>query len=159
MDGEEKMKTLSTSKPRLSEEEAWSQSLERELSSHESEKKSPPEKNDTIHETTPVHDAAAEEELSEEEALEKLPFEDVEGLSASDLDYLSKKESEHRRAQEKEDEDVGDPSELKTTLQRQSTQLEGALHDTPSPAPTPTADEKQEILRRLKKMMEEERQK
>lgn len=96
--------------------------------------------------------AALEEEISEEEALEKLPFEEVEGLSESDLDYLSKKEKEHRAAQEKEDGDLGNPSELKSTLQRQSTQLEGALHENQSPNP----DEKQEILRRLKKMMEDE---
>lgn len=98
--------------------------------------------------------AAMEQEISEEEALEKLPFEEVEGLSESDLDYLSKKEKEHRAVQEKEDGDVGDPHALRDTLQRQSTQLEGALQTQKSP----TNDEKQEILRRLKQMMDEEHQ-
>jgi hypothetical protein len=153
MNAEEKMKTLSESKPRLSEDEAWSQSLERELSPNKNEDKNLSEKNDSPHEENAPRDAASEEEISEEEALEKLPFEDVEGLSASDLDYLSQKEKEHRRAQEQEDGDVSNPAELKTTLERQSTQLEGALQSNPSP----TTDEKQEILRRLKKMMEEER--
>lgn len=103
-------------------------------------------------EKSAAHDAALDEEISEEEALEKLPFEDVEGLSASDLDYLSKKEKEHRQAQEEKENDLGIPSELKNTLQRQSTQLQGALQ----PGNGPTNDEKQEILRRLKKMMEDE---
>ncbi len=99
-----------------------------------------------------MRDEALEEEISEEEALEKLPFEDVEGLSASDLDYLSKKEKEHRQAQEEKENDLGIPSQLKDTLQRQSSQLQGALQ----PGNAPTTDEKQEILRRLKKMMEDE---
>lgn len=99
---------------------------------------------------------AMEQEISEEEALESLPFEDVEGLSASDLDYLSQKEKEHRKAQEEKDSDVGIPSELKNTLQRQSTQLEGALTPNSQITKNPTNDEKQEILRRLKQMMDEE---
>ncbi|MBM3281840.1 MAG: hypothetical protein FJY86_00675 [Candidatus Diapherotrites archaeon] len=97
-------------------------------------------------------DHVMEQEISEEEALEKLPFEEVEGLSDSDLDYLSRKEKEHRAIQEKEEGDVGDPRALKDTLQRQTSELEGALKkDT-----KPTNDEKQEILKRLKQMMEEE---
>lgn len=110
--------------------------------------------------SAPAHssgmESAMEQEISEEEALESLPFEDVEGLSASDLDYLSQKEKEHRKAQEEKDNDVGIPSELKNTLQRQSTQLEGALTTSPQTSKTPTNDEKQEILRRLKQMMEED---
>lgn len=104
---------------------------------------------------SPGIETAMEQEISEEEALESLPFEDVEGLSASDLDYLSQKEKEHRKAQEEKDTDVGIPSELRSTLQRQSTQLEGALTPNQTPKNT-TSDEKQEILRRLKQMMEEE---
>lgn len=105
---------------------------------------------------SPGMESAMEQEISEEEALESLPFEDVEGLSASDLDYLSQKEKEHRKAQEEKDNDLGIPSELKDTLQRQSTQLEGALTPTPQTTKTPTNDEKQDILRRLKQMMEED---
>ncbi len=111
------------------------------------------------HTPAPAHtlsrDHSMEEEISEEEALEKLPFEDVEGLSPSDLDYLAQKEKEHREAEEKKEMDMGNPDELKSTLQRQSTQLD-ALVQAPH---SPTMDEKQEILRRLKKMMEEEKPK
>ncbi len=102
--------------------------------------------------TVSPHDAAVQEELSEEEVLERLPFEEVEGLSQNDLDYLDKKEKEHREAQKQQDLDQGIPSELKNTLRRQSSQLENVLQSTG----TATPDEKQEILRRLKKMMEDE---
>ncbi len=68
------------------------------------------------------------------------------------MDYLSRKEKEHRAIQEKEEGDVGDPRALRDTLQRQTSELEGALQKDIKPS----NDEKQEILKRLKQMMEEE---
>ena len=135
------------------DEDDPSMTLSHEISGEELEHPSASETRVPVVPEVSQHDEAAEEEISEEEALEKLPFEDVEGLSASDLDYLSKKEKEHRQAQAEEDGDLGIPSELKNTLNRQSSQLEGVLQAN-NLAPN---DEKQEILRRLKKMMEEER--
>ncbi len=134
------------------DENELAEKLSHEVSEEKMEQPRHPEETTLPALAEPVHDAATDEEISEEEALEKLPFEDVEGLSPSDLDYLSKKEKEHRQDQAEEDGDLGIPAELKHTLQRQSSQLEGALHASDQPI----GDEKQEILRRLKKMMEEE---
>ncbi len=93
-----------------------------------------------------------EEEISEEEALERLPFEDVEGLTESDIDYLDKKEREHQAQRQKLEEDAVTPEELKEKLYQQEIRLETALKDEPASQTT----QKEEILRRLKKMMQEE---
>lgn len=104
-------------------------------------------------ETTPPiapsdHDAALNEELSEEEAIDRLPFDEVEGLSESDLAYLERKEKEHAQTHD-EALDQGDPAALRSHLEEQSQKLQA------SPAHSIGEDPKKEILRRLKKMMEE----
>lgn len=95
-----------------------------------------------------THDAALNEEISEEEAIDRLPFEEVEGLSDSDLAYLERKEKEHAQTHD-EELDQGDPAALRAHLEEQSQKL----HANPL---NPTQDDpKKEILRRLKKMMDE----
>jgi hypothetical protein len=96
-----------------------------------------------------------QEEISEEEAIEKLPFEEVEGLSASDLAYLEKKEKEHAQSHDEELWDQSNPSVLKTKLEAQSNPLLSPA--SPPSFPSSPDDPKKDILRRLKKMMEEER--
>lgn len=100
-------------------------------------------------EPVPKMDEALHEEISEEEALGKLPFEEVEGLSESDLAYLERKEQEHAQTHDEELDQV-DPAALKAGLASQTQKL-GAI-----PPQTSENDPKQEILRRLKKMMDEE---
>lgn len=102
-------------------------------------------------------ESAREEEISEEEALEQLPFDEVEGLTDSDLDYLERKEREHRVQEAKKDPDYVASDELKDRLQQQSARMTAVLPTVPpemTPVLTP-AEEKEAILRRLKKMMEE----
>ncbi len=96
----------------------------------------------------PSHDAALSEEISEEEAIDRLPFEEVEGLSDSDLAYLERKEKEHAQTHD-EELDQGDPAALRAHLETQTQKLR-----VDSPVVS-GEDPKKEILRRLKKMMEE----
>jgi hypothetical protein len=98
--------------------------------------------------TPASRDTALNEEISEEEAIDRLPFEEVEGLSESDLAYLERKEKEHAQTHEEELDQV-DPAALKARLEEQSQKLQAQ-------SPTPAGeDPKKEILRRLKKMMDE----
>ena len=96
----------------------------------------------------PSHDAALSEEISEEEAIDRLPFEEVEGLSDSDLAYLERKEKEHAQTHD-EELDQGDPAALRAHLETQTQKLRV------DPPVVSGEDPKKEILRRLKKMMEE----
>ncbi len=105
------------------------------------------ERRPPLPDSPPSRDAALHEEISEEEAIDRLPFEEVEGLSESDLAYLERKEKEHAQTHE-EEIDRGNPAEMRTHLEGESHKL-GAL------PPTPNEDPKKEILRRLKEMMEE----
>ncbi len=108
----------------------------------------------------PVHEF--DSEMTEEEALEKLPFEDVDGLSADDLAYLERKEKEHRAAQDQQESDHVSPDALKLQLDRQSSHVEARVTSSSPDTSSPVLpsndqnsgnDEKKKILERLRHMM------
>ena len=107
----------------------------------------------SAHPSHAAHSSEMDREMTEEEALQKLPFEDVEGLSADDLAYLERKEKEHRAAQEKEESDHVSPEALRAQLDRQSHPSAATGGSAPQNAQDSGNDEKKKILERLRHMM------
>ncbi|MFH0970634.1 MAG: hypothetical protein V1776_04210 [Candidatus Diapherotrites archaeon] len=107
-----------------------------------------------------------QEELTEEEAIKQLPFEEVQGLSPSELAYLERKEKEHAQLGE-EKIDQGDMNALRAHLKKQESQItqsekkysasqSAPLSNEEIPPQQGEEDPKKAILRRLKEMIEEE---